>query len=361
MELRLDLFVVALIGLLFLNSLSDASARNAQPGEIWGAVAHLVLLVVMLVCMFFHELGHALMARLRGHRPTMILLSFVGLTFFDSKKARPSDEFWIALSGPMVNIGFGILLSPFLFGALMQPSPTPLLTIAGMANWKGFLAWVSILNFAVAALNLMPGWPADGARAVRGWLARKRGYAEGTVRAVRISHGFWLIVAGVSIALLTVVPRVQALTNVNPARSPASLLVMYQAVALLLAAMGIYYGWAENRRVARLGAEKAAQAMGPPPEFKPSSGQAAPGNVDEQVVTPGAAKAQPTISDDLKGKAADALVTGKTMWRIGKASGKGAGWFAKQAIRALGAAFSSPEKPAQPGTGTPGARGTEKK
>ncbi|MBK9975865.1 MAG: hypothetical protein IPP14_13925 [Planctomycetes bacterium] len=57
--------MIVLIGLLFLNSLSDASARNAQPGEVWGAVAHLVLLVVMLVCMFFHEVGHALMARLR--------------------------------------------------------------------------------------------------------------------------------------------------------------------------------------------------------------------------------------------------------------------------------------------------------
>ncbi|MBK9975864.1 MAG: hypothetical protein IPP14_13920 [Planctomycetes bacterium] len=290
----------------------------------------------------------------------MILLSFVGLTFFDSKKARASDEFWIALSGPLVNLSLGLLLSPFLYAALVERNPTPLLTIAGMASWKGFLAWVSILNFVVAALNLMPGWPADGARALRAWLARKRGYAEGTARAVRISHGIWLILAGVSIALLTVVPRVQALTNANPARSPASLLVMYQVVALLLAAMGIYYGWAENRRVGRLGADKAAESVGPPPEFKPSRGQS-PAAVNAEVVPPAGAAGPDSVAQDLKNKAGNAVATGKAAWTVAKASGKGAGWFARQGFKALGAMFSSPKSSGQGGTDATGPATSDKK
>ncbi|MBX3473449.1 MAG: hypothetical protein KF754_03635 [Planctomycetes bacterium] len=337
-ELRLDIMVVALIGLLFLNSLNEASGKGSAAGDMWGAVAHLVLLLVMMLCMFLHEVGHAVMARLRGHRPTMILLSFVGLTFFDARKAKASDEFWIAVSGPMVNTAIGLLLSPFIGLALARTGAPPLLSLSGMATWQGFLAWVSLLNFAVAALNLTPGWPADGARAVRAWLARRRGYAAGTLRAVSISHGLWLIVAGLSIVFLTVIPLVQAFSNVNRARSPAALLAMYQFVALLLAAMGIYYGWAENRRVRKLGEALAAEAVGPPPEFRPGA-KPAPATVDAQATT-----AEPSKVDELKDKAAEAVNTGATMWKVAKASGKGAGWFARQGAKVLGAMLSKPQE-----------------
>ncbi|MBE7493002.1 MAG: hypothetical protein HS108_14770 [Planctomycetes bacterium] len=338
-ELRLDVMVLALIGLLFLNSLADVSGKHAAAGDIWAAVAHLVLLLVMMLCMFLHEVGHAVMARARGHRPTMILLSFVGLTFFDAKKARASDELWIALSGPLVNLTLALLLSPFFFLALAQRGGPPLFSLAGMATWQGFLAWVAMLNLVVAALNLSPLWPADGARAVRAWLARRRGYAAGTLRAVSISHGLWLMVAGLSVVFLTVIPLVQALSSANRARSTAALLAMYQFVVLLLAGVGIYYGWAENRRVRKLGEALAAEAVGPPPEFKPGT-KAAANVVNTQTVPP----AEPSQVDAIKDKAAEAVSTGKTMWKIAKASGKGAGWFARQGARVVGALLTNPEK-----------------
>lgn len=348
-EIRLDGLVVLLIGVLFLNSLNDASARN---GDLWAAVAHLVLLVAMMVCMLFHELGHALMARVRGHKPTLILLSFVGLTFFEATKARARDEFWIALAGPLVNIAIGVLLSPFIGVALADPSGPPLFTLSGMATWKGFLAWMSMLNFLVAALNLTPGWPTDGARAVRAWLARKNGYGVGTRRAVALSHGLWLTLAGLSVIVLTILPRVQALTHANPTRSPASLLAMYQVVALLLAATGIYYGWAENRRVRRLGDERAAQDVGPPPEFRPGRQPATSGVVNAEVIE-GGREPVPQEGEKLTDKAGAAIATGKTMWRAARATGKGTGWLARQGAKAIGALLAGGgkegEKPAEKG------------
>ncbi|MCC6463817.1 MAG: hypothetical protein IT463_00600 [Planctomycetes bacterium] len=348
-ELRLDGYVVALIALLFLSSLSEASAQGAPAGGAWAAVAHLVLLVAMLVCMMFHEAGHALAARLRGHRPTMILLSFVGLTFFEAKKARPSDEFWIALAGPMVNAGIALALSPFVGLAIAERGAPPLLSMSGMATGFGFLAWLSILNAVMALGNLTPGWPADGARAVRAWLARRRGIVEGTARAVSLSHGLWLIMAGVSVILLTVLPRFQALTSTNPVQSSATVLVMYQVVVLLASAMGIYYGWAEKRRVARLG-EQAAEEVGPAAEYMPKPRAQAPRVIDAEVVkpvTPNPDKngpAQPDKVAELRETAKEGLAAGKVLWKVAKASGKGVGWFARQSFKMIGTLLAAKEK-----------------
>src|SRR5690606_11081455 len=200
-EIRLDIILVVLIGLLFFSSLNDASVSNI-PGDIRTAVAHLVLLCAMVFCMFLHEVGHALMCKLRGDEPRMILLSFVGVIFFKSTRVKPGDEFWIAIAGPLVNLLIAVTTLPFFIIQLTDRTAPPLLSQASMASLVGFMSWLSILNFLIALGNLTPGWPADGARAVRGWLAKKYGYGAGTVRAVAISHGFRLVLAGISVILM---------------------------------------------------------------------------------------------------------------------------------------------------------------
>ncbi|MBK8205576.1 MAG: hypothetical protein IPK87_02160 [Planctomycetes bacterium] len=356
-EIRLDLVVVALIGLLFLNSINDADISRTP---IWSAIAHLILLVVMLVCMFGHELGHAMMCKLRGHQPSMILLSFVGLTFFKAVKAKPRDEFWIAIAGPLVNLTIALATAPFIGMALTQQMAPRLFSQQGMATPYGFLAWVSILNFAVAALNMLPGWPADGARAIRGWMASKWGYGAATVRAVSISHGFWLIMAGVAVIVMTLAPAIKWFVGNQPSGSPASLLVMYNVLFIVFAVMGLYYGWAEKRRVARLGVERASEVVGPPPEFMPGKRKEGKEEkiIDAEVVnepgkqasgtqaSPASASTEPDKLDELKGKAKDGIVAGKALWTVAKASGKGAGWFARQSTKVIGAILTADKKDA---------------
>lgn len=350
-EIRLDLILVVLIGLLFFSSLNDAQARNAPAGEVWTAIAHLVLLLVMVACMFLHEVGHAFVCKLRGHEPRMILLSFVGLTFFKASKVKPSDEFWIAIAGPMVNLLIAVVAAPFVFIQAADRSLPPMLTQASMASFVGFMAWISILNLLIAIGNLTPGWPADGARAVRGWLAKKYGYGAGTVRAVAISHGFWLVLAGISVIIMTVTPMIKAFGNAMPTRSSASMIVMYNIVFLLMAVIGLYYGWAEKRRVARLGAERAAAVVGPPPEFMPKSHdekKRSAGDVVDVEATVDGKKSEkpsgPSKVDEVKEKAKETLQTGKTLYKVAKATGKGGGWFAKQGLKAVGGMFSGDDK-----------------
>jgi Zn-dependent protease len=293
----------------------------------------------------------------------MILLSFVGLTFFKTVKAKPRDEFWIALAGPMVNLGIAVATAPFIAVALADRTAPPLITQAGMATFAGFMAWLSMLNFAVAAINLMPGWPADGARAIRGWLAKKWGYGAATVRAVAISHGFWLILAGVGVIIMVLAPMIRWTAGDAPSRSPASLIVMYNILLIVFAMMGLYYGWAEKRRVARLGAERASAVVGPPPEFMPGrrkdtktidvekqgpdSSAEVSAKAEAQARADGSSEGSSSTDqhdagmEDLKTKAKDTINAGKAMWTVAKASGKGAGWFAKKSTRVISALLAS--------------------
>jgi Zn-dependent protease len=354
-EIRLDLILVVLIGLLFFSSLNNATGEGATGNDVWTAVAHLVLLVAMIFCMFCHELGHAFMCKLRGHQPKMILLSFVGLTFFDAKKAKPSDEFWIAISGPLVNVLIALVTAPFIIIYFSQRNAPPLLSQAAMANYAGFLSWISILNFLIALGNLTPGWPADGARAVRGWLARKYGYAAGTVRAVAISHGFWLVLAGISVVIMTTAPFLESIGGNRPTYSTAAMVVMYNVVFLVMAVIGLYYGWAEKRRVARLGAERAAAFVGPPPEFMPKSKAEKEAKEKEKVIDAEATvdgeekpkekkKEGPGKVDEAKQKAKDTIDAGKALYKVAKVTGKGGGWVAKQGAKMVGDMLTDKDK-----------------
>ncbi len=336
-EIRLDWYVVVFIGIMFLFSLDEA--QRSRVGT-WAAVAHLVLLCVLLFCIFLHEAGHATMAKLRGHRPRLIMLSFVGFTFFEARKARPIDETLIALAGPATNALLGLVLSPFVVVALADRGAAPLLSQASLATWKGFLATLSLLNFVVAIGNLMPLWPMDGARAVRGFFASRMGFVAGTERAVSVSHGLWLINAGVSVALLTL--RSWLVPKEDPASSPFSMLLMYQFVVLLLAGMGIYYGWVEVRRVRALGAA-AGDVAGPPPEFEPKR-PAKPSMIDAEVVSGGRPEAEKPQGPTLGEKVNAAKNAATALWTVAKLTGKGAGWFAKQGIKAAGEMMKDKDK-----------------
>jgi Zn-dependent protease len=288
---------------------------------MFGAFAHVALLIVLLGCMALHELGHAMMVRARGHKPTLIMLSFVGLTFFEAKGARPSDEFWIAIAGPGVNLAIGLLLSPFILLALGSRADHTLLSQASLSTLFGFLAALSVLNLVMGFGNLLPLWPADGSRAVRGFMARRHGFIKGTKRAVEISHGLWLVIGGLA---LGVVSAGSWLKGERPGASALGMVSLYAPVVLILAAMGIYYGWLEERRVARIGEERAREDVGPPPEFAP--GRAKAPLEAEKVDEPG-------IGDKLKA----GVTAGKAVWQVGKISGKGGWWAVKTVLgRMLG-------------------------
>jgi Zn-dependent protease len=136
-------------------------------------------LIVILVSIIIHELGHALMVRLFGMTPQIMLYSMGGLTSWqDNKRVSPPKHIAISLAGPFAG---------FLFGGIVILSNIMLPDL--FADRIGRYAYDDLLwvNFGWGIFNLLPILPLDGGNVVHSieeWVRKKPG---GTIaRAVSL-------------------------------------------------------------------------------------------------------------------------------------------------------------------------------
>ena len=118
-------------------------------------------LVLAVGCLFLHELGHAVAARLHGISVLRIqLLPIVSGAEILARRLNPPVELRIALAGPLVNLALAGVL------------------VLAHSVWeRPELQYLWILNLGLALLNLLPGFlpgfPMDGGRILRAILAWK--------------------------------------------------------------------------------------------------------------------------------------------------------------------------------------------
>src|SRR5262249_45345539 len=94
---------------------------------------------------------------------------------------KPSEEFWIAVAGPAVNVAIAVCLALWLpFTAGLSPPLFHVLT----AN-------LLTANLMLVAFNLLPAFPMDGGRVLRAVLSRW----YDRVRATQISVNVALVIA----------------------------------------------------------------------------------------------------------------------------------------------------------------------
>jgi Zn-dependent protease/CBS domain-containing protein len=152
-------------------------------GSLLGALTAAVTIVALFFCVLLHEFGHSLVAqRLGVEIHSITLLPIGGISNLESLPEKPADEVKITLAGPLVNvvlapIFFGVGL---LFGAVPRV-PTDLFT--GIGSVGQFFFYLGYLNVILAVFNLLPAFPMDGGRILRGLLATRLG----AVRATDIS------------------------------------------------------------------------------------------------------------------------------------------------------------------------------
>lgn len=148
------------------------SDRLSGPPWLWGLLVALALFASVLV----HELAHSLYALSHGGKVRSITLLMIGgISELTDPPKRPAEEAWMALAGPATSLAIGVV-----FLALSWASRG-----LGSFDARFALFYLAELNLLLGAFNLLPAFPMDGGRILRGLLARSRG----PVRATQIAGG----------------------------------------------------------------------------------------------------------------------------------------------------------------------------
>jgi Zn-dependent protease len=159
----------------------------------WGIGA--VVGFLFLVSAMAHELGHALVARRRGVPTDSVVVYFLGAAASpDLTTTRPRDEVAIALSGPIVSLALGTVLLGVAAVAGMIGDDGPSVIVGRVAFVVG------TLDLGLGVVNLVPAFPLDGGRVVRGLAWARSGDARsGLLTAARVGRYVGLFLAGLGI------------------------------------------------------------------------------------------------------------------------------------------------------------------
>jgi stage IV sporulation protein FB len=144
-------------------------------------------LLLLLVVLVLHELGHAAMAMVQNVEPDDIRLWPLGNFVVPSGSNRSNDNLPVAVAGLMTS-GFLAIASAIVLGmagARMIVNPFGDGNDAGAPYYQGpevlrvaafqplwFVGWFGYLNLVVFLANLIPALPLDGGRVLRVALAR---------------------------------------------------------------------------------------------------------------------------------------------------------------------------------------------
>ncbi len=173
---------------------------------IAGALFGVVAIALLFLSVVLHEFGHSLQAIKFGARVKEItLLPIGGVSRMESIPEKPSQEFRIAIAGPLVNFTIVIILWLVIVVLLrlkVIASFSELKTLAGMINWEGMLIYLTFANLVLGLFNLVPAFPMDGGRVLRALLAMRMNYVKATKKAVLIGEivaivfGLWGFMVG---------------------------------------------------------------------------------------------------------------------------------------------------------------------
>ena len=152
-----------------------------------------IWVVIVLVGILAHELGHAFAGRRLGMEPWIRLMAFGGMTGWSQPRPLTArQQILVSAAGPAVGIVIGgSVLVAGLAGVFSSASPAVIRVLNDVM-------WV---NLGWGALNLLPILPLDGghiASSVAGIVAGRRGRLAARVLSVvlTVSIGLWALTAG---------------------------------------------------------------------------------------------------------------------------------------------------------------------
>ncbi len=172
--------IIAVLIVLSLSSYFSQAHPDWSSGTIW-------LMAVFSALFFFtaiiiHELSHAAVA-LSKNLPvrSITLFALGGVAQIEKESPDAKTEFWIGIVGPITSavIGFSCLGISYLLGwTPLSEADTPLMAM---------LVWLGYINIALAVFNMIPGFPMDGGRVLRGIIWAITGDGPRSTRIASVS------------------------------------------------------------------------------------------------------------------------------------------------------------------------------
>ena len=206
-------------GLIFLYALWIGYDNSL---DLMGTLWLMGFFVALFGCVLLHEYGHALTARRYDVDTHDIILTPIGgIARLEKMPEKPSQEFVVAIAGPLVNVAIALLLlgvsalvfheerweffkwflnQQFSFSA--DEDTGQILEESGIQP-SGLMFYLPVLvatNIGLVLFNLIPAFPMDGGRIFRSLMAMKWGRVRATqwaawvgqaIAVLFIAYGLW--------------------------------------------------------------------------------------------------------------------------------------------------------------------------
>jgi len=148
--------------------------------------------IILFVSVFLHELSHSYIAKKNGLPIRRITLFFFGgVSELSEEPKDPTLEVRMAAAGPLTSFLIAIVLGGFWSLNLLLSGPVPV---------TATLKYAAYLNGVLGAFNLIPAFPLDGGRVLRGSLwKRSNNLLSATANATRVSEAISLLMMAVGL------------------------------------------------------------------------------------------------------------------------------------------------------------------
>jgi Zn-dependent protease/CBS domain-containing protein len=179
------IFILLLITWSFAEGVLSEFYPDWTAAQRWAVGA--IVSAIFFASILAHELSHSVVAKARGIGVTGItLFIFGGVSNLEREARTASEEFWIAIVGPLTSLAVGGLFA-ILWVALYNVS----------SEASAIAGYLAFLNVIIAVFNLLPGFPLDGGRVFRAivWW-RNRNLLRATRIASRTGEGVAYLLMG---------------------------------------------------------------------------------------------------------------------------------------------------------------------
>lgn len=190
-ELNISWIIIfALLTYMLATNYIPLSIENVSTVVAWGAGA--LMAILFFTSVLLHELAHSLVAIREGIEvKTITLFIFGGLAQIEQDATEPGKEFRIAIAGPATSVLLGLFF--LAVGEIVARVGGPSIIYAPVG-------YLSLVNFVLAAFNLVPAFPMDGGRVLRSIIWKKTGDRRKATRIASTAgslFGYFLIFNGV--------------------------------------------------------------------------------------------------------------------------------------------------------------------